>query len=149
MLVTYTVVLLHEQDGRYSAVVPALDCASWGRSVPDALRNVEEALGSHLESLAAHGDTIPDDATSFTVEMGDAVDAVIYKIGVRRPGALAARSRLRLDLQPGWVYRPERPRSAWRDEGDCATARRRRRCQGLPGQDRRDRPAFGTRRHQD
>jgi hypothetical protein len=28
----YSVVLLHEQDGRYSAVVPALECATWGHT---------------------------------------------------------------------------------------------------------------------
>jgi len=80
--VTYTVLLLHEQDGRYSAIVPALDVASWGHTVPEALRMVEEALQLHLESLAAHGDPIPADSSSFEVEMGDATDAVIYKVTV-------------------------------------------------------------------
>jgi len=77
---TYTVVVLHEQDGRYSAIVPALDVASWGRTVPEALRMVEEALRLHLESLQAHGDPIPPDSSSFEVDMGDATDAVIYKL---------------------------------------------------------------------
>jgi len=82
---TYTVVLLHEQDGRYSAMVPALDVASWGHTVPEALRMVEEALQLHLESLRAHGDPIPTDTTTFEVDMGDARDAVIYKIEVKLP----------------------------------------------------------------
>jgi len=45
---TYTVVLLHEQDGRYSAVVPAIECASWGYTVPEALKHVEEAIRCQL-----------------------------------------------------------------------------------------------------
>jgi antitoxin HicB len=81
---TYTVVLLHERDGRYSAVVPALDCASWGHTVPEALRMVEEALSCHLGSLEAHGDPIPPDPESFTVVMGDALDALVYRVTVPR-----------------------------------------------------------------
>jgi len=80
---TYTVVLLHEQDGRYSAIAPALECASWGHTVPEALRMVEEAIRCHLASLREHGEPIPADTETFTVEMGDATDAVIYKVAVR------------------------------------------------------------------
>jgi len=80
---TYTVVLLHEQDGRYSAIVPALECASWGHTIPEALRMVEEALRCHLASLEKHGDPIPPDSDTFTVDMGDATDALIYKVTVR------------------------------------------------------------------
>jgi predicted RNase H-like HicB family nuclease len=79
---TYTVVLLHEPDGRYSAVVPALDCASWGHTIPEALRMVAEAIRCHVDSLEAHGDRIPSDTDTFTVEMGEATDAVIYRVAV-------------------------------------------------------------------
>src|SRR5439155_26103532 len=42
---SYTVVLLAEEDGRYSASVPALPGAvSWGDTVEDALANVTEAI---------------------------------------------------------------------------------------------------------
>ena len=44
---------------------------------------VEEALACHLSSLERHGDPIPDDTDTFTVEMGDATDAVIYRVTVR------------------------------------------------------------------
>ena len=84
---TYTVVLLHEEDGRYSAVVPALECASWGHTIPEALRMVEEAIRCHLASLEEHGDPVPPDVASFTVEMGDATDAVIYKLTVQEQEA--------------------------------------------------------------
>jgi len=86
---TYTVVLLHEQDGRYSAVVPALDVASWGDTVPEALRMVEEALQLHRASLRAHGDPIPANPSTFSVDMGDAADAVIYKVTVEVPEEVA------------------------------------------------------------
>lgn len=76
---TYTVVLLHEQDGRYSAIIPALECASWGLTVPEALRNIEEAARCHIESLEAHGDPVPEDAQVITVDMGDATEAAIYR----------------------------------------------------------------------
>ena len=79
---TYTVVLLHERDGRYSAIVPALDCASWGHTIPEALRMIEEALRCHLGALEEHGDPVPPDTETLTVEMGDATDAGIYKVSV-------------------------------------------------------------------
>lgn len=74
---TYSVVLLHEQDGRYSAVAPAVECATWGHTIP-------EALACHLETLEAHGEPIPDDLGTFTLEMGDALDALVYRVTVPR-----------------------------------------------------------------
>lgn len=85
---TYTVVLLHEQDGRYSAIVPAIECASWGDTIPDALKNVEGAIRCHLTCLRKHGKPIPDDTESFQVDMGDATDAVIYKLTVSEEEAV-------------------------------------------------------------
>lgn len=76
---TYTVVLLHEQDGRYSAVVPALECASWGPTVPEALKHVEEAIRCHLASLQKHDQPVPPDTDVFEVDMGDATDAVVRR----------------------------------------------------------------------
>jgi predicted RNase H-like HicB family nuclease len=84
---TYTVVILHEQDGRYSAVVPALECATWGHTIPEALRRIEEALTCHLETLQAAGEPIPSDPAAFTFEMGDALDAVVYRVSVPRQEA--------------------------------------------------------------
>ena len=55
---TFTVVLLHEQDGRYVARVPALGCASLGSTSSEAFRRVKEALACHLETLEAHGERI-------------------------------------------------------------------------------------------
>ncbi len=83
--ITYTVVLLHEQDGRYSAIVPALECASWGHNIPEALRMVEEAIELHLESLQAHGEPVPQDTSSFPVDMGDATRRTIDEVTVALP----------------------------------------------------------------
>ena len=86
---TYTVVLLHEQDGRYSVSVPALPgCHTWGDTIPEALRMVEEAIECHLEVLNKHGDPVPDDVETFTVDMGDAKDALAYRVSVGAPEAV-------------------------------------------------------------
>ncbi len=85
---TYTVVLLHEQDGRYSAIVPAIECASWGHTIPEALKHVEEAIRCHLGSLVEDGEPIPADSESFEVDMGEATDAVIYKVTVAEEEAV-------------------------------------------------------------
>jgi len=82
---TYTVVLLHEQDGRYSAIAPALGVASWGHDVPEALQMVQEAIELYLESLRDDDEAVPPDTNVFRVEMGDAKDALIYKVRVKVP----------------------------------------------------------------
>ena len=49
---SYTVVLLAEEDGRYSAFVPALPGAvSWGDTVEDALANITEAIEGLLGAM--------------------------------------------------------------------------------------------------
>jgi predicted RNase H-like HicB family nuclease len=82
---TYTVVLLHEKDGRYSAIAPALGVASWGHDVPEALRMVEEAIRLYVECLREHDEPVPPDATTFTIEMGDATEGLICKVRVEAP----------------------------------------------------------------
>ena len=59
-MASYTVVLLAEEDGRYSASVPALPGAfSWGDTVEDALTNITEAIAGLREALQEEGDEIP------------------------------------------------------------------------------------------
>lgn len=53
-----------------------------GQSIPQALKRVEEAIRSHLASLEKHGEPIPPDTESFDVDMGDATDALIYKLSL-------------------------------------------------------------------
>ena len=76
---TYTVVLLHEAEGRYSAIVPALNVASWGHTVPEALSMVEEALRAVLASMREYGDAMPEDSSVITVRMGTATDGFIFR----------------------------------------------------------------------
>ena len=52
--------LTREEDGGYSATVPALPgCTSQGESREEALAMIREAIELYLESLEAHGDPTP------------------------------------------------------------------------------------------
>jgi antitoxin HicB len=56
----YEVVLIPEDEGRYSVTVPALPgCVSQGATREEALAMIREAIELYLESLEAHGDPIP------------------------------------------------------------------------------------------
>jgi predicted RNase H-like HicB family nuclease len=82
---TYTVVLLREADGRYSAVVPALDVASWGHSLPEALRMVQDALELYVGSVYEQGGSVPPDRPEVQVQLGEASEAFLYKLEVPGP----------------------------------------------------------------
>jgi predicted RNase H-like HicB family nuclease len=79
---SYTVVLLAEEDGRYSAFVPALPGAvSWGDTVEDALANTTEAIEGLLEAMREDQEEIPVErahtvVTSVTVRAPEPVPAV-------------------------------------------------------------------------
>ncbi len=80
---TFTVVLLHEEDGGYSVSVPALPgCLTQGDDLPEALRNAVEAIECHLESLQAHGDPIPGDVESCSVDLRGAREASVFRVTV-------------------------------------------------------------------
>lgn len=87
--VTYTVVVLKEKDGRYSVSVPALKgCHTWGESLPDALRMVEEAILAYIEGERELGKpTPPADVPTFTGTLGDATEASVYRVSVALEGA--------------------------------------------------------------
>lgn len=56
----YLVRVLAEEDGGYSAVVPALrGCGSQGDTIEEALANVREAIEGFVESLQARGLAVP------------------------------------------------------------------------------------------
>jgi predicted RNase H-like HicB family nuclease len=58
----YTVVVIRESDGRYTAFVPSLnDVASFGNTVPEALQMVGEAATLYLETLRDQNWPIPPD----------------------------------------------------------------------------------------
>lgn len=81
---TYTVVVLMEGDGRYSVTVPALEgCATWGESLPDALRMAEEAIRAYIDGLLALGRLVPSDMPDVEYEPGDAVEESVHQVTVR------------------------------------------------------------------
>jgi predicted RNase H-like HicB family nuclease len=58
----YTVILEPEEEGGYHAFCPVLPgCHSEGDTVEEALRNVHEAVELYIESLVAHGESVPED----------------------------------------------------------------------------------------
>jgi len=60
----YAVIFEPAEEGGYTAVVPALPgCVSEGDSLEETRRNSREAMKGYLETLVAHGGSIPDDIT--------------------------------------------------------------------------------------
>ena len=58
----YSVVLQPEPEGAFTATVPILPgCITVGDTVEEALANVKDAIQLFLESLAAHGEEIPEE----------------------------------------------------------------------------------------
>jgi len=81
---TYTVVVIREADGRYTAFAPALnDVASFGDTLPEALLMVEEAISAYVETLQRRGWQVPADSTEVTVDMRDTAEAFVYKLPIR------------------------------------------------------------------
>jgi predicted RNase H-like HicB family nuclease len=60
----FQVEVVHEDDGRWSAGVPALPgCATWGDTREEALRNLRDAVEAYLRDMQKAGEDIPQDAT--------------------------------------------------------------------------------------
>jgi len=58
----YRVHLERDEDGRWSAVVPALaGCAVWGHSADEALAAVKDAAQLYIDVLVEDGEPIPSD----------------------------------------------------------------------------------------
>jgi predicted RNase H-like HicB family nuclease len=50
------IILEKDEDGWYVATVPSLPgCISQGKTEKDALKNIKEAIGLHVKSLAEDG----------------------------------------------------------------------------------------------
>jgi len=53
-------------EGGFVALVPALPvCHTQGETLEETERNVREAIELYLESLAAHGEPVPEERKSF------------------------------------------------------------------------------------
>ena len=58
----YTIILEKEEDGGYHAFCPALPgCHTQGDNLDEAMENIEDAIKLYIESLKAHGESIPEE----------------------------------------------------------------------------------------
>ncbi|MGD8238828.1 MAG: type II toxin-antitoxin system HicB family antitoxin [Armatimonadota bacterium] len=90
MPVTYTVVLMREEEGGYSVSVPALKgCHTQGDSLPEALLMADDAVRLCLEVLQEDGQPVPPDKPDVTVNMQNATEALVYRLTVREAAAVA------------------------------------------------------------
>ncbi len=79
----YTAVVLKEDDGRFSAIVPSLNhTASFGDSIEEALRMVQEAAELYVETVFDDPSKLPDDNPVVEVDMSEYDEAFIYKIEI-------------------------------------------------------------------
>ena len=59
---SYSVFYEQTSEGGYVAFVPALPgCHTQGETLEEVERNVREAISVYLESLVAHGESIPEE----------------------------------------------------------------------------------------
>ncbi len=71
---SYHVILEHEEQGTYSAYVPALPgCFSQGDTIEEAIQNAREAMECHIESLRKDGLPIPNPSDEIVREVRIAV----------------------------------------------------------------------------
>jgi predicted RNase H-like HicB family nuclease len=66
----YRVLIEQDEDGVYVAEVPSLPgYISQGQTREEAVEGIREAIAAYLESLEAHGDSIPPPITEELVEV--------------------------------------------------------------------------------
>ena len=68
---TYPVVIQEGEDGKFIASCPAIDgCLTQGDSIPDAVRNIREAIALCLEDMSQRGEALPQaDQQTFLTEV--------------------------------------------------------------------------------
>jgi len=67
---TYSLTIERHEDG-YLAFFPALPgCKTWAPTYEGAIKNAEEALSLYLDTLAEHGDPIPEETTQAPISLG-------------------------------------------------------------------------------
>jgi antitoxin HicB len=65
-VLSYSVFYEQSAEGGYVALVPALPgCHTQGETLEETESNIAEAISLYLESLAAHGEAIPEEGRSF------------------------------------------------------------------------------------
>ena len=62
--------IIIQPDGKsFHGFVPSLPgCHTWGKTIQETQTNVREAMELHIESLLAHGETVPLDNSFETFE---------------------------------------------------------------------------------
>jgi len=84
MQYTYTVILRREPEGGYTVLVPALrGCITWGRNVVESLQMAREAIECYLESLAKHGETVPEEGPVISFEREDLDEGLLFRVEAR------------------------------------------------------------------
>ena len=87
---TYSVVLVREEDGGYCVHVPALQgCHTQGDDLPEALDMPRDAMEGYLVSLEKHGEPFPPDVGTITFDWDEGTEAVVYRIAVREAAPVA------------------------------------------------------------
>ena len=80
---TYTIVLLTEQEGGYSILVPGLPgCCTMGATIPECLAMAAEAIGLVLECMQDHGDPIPEDPEDITFQRYESDEGHWFRVTV-------------------------------------------------------------------
>ena len=83
MKLTYTVVLLPEPEGEFTVEVPILPgCFSRGPTINEALRNAEEAVRCHLESITQHNGEIPREGDTVPLTTEGLTEALVFRVSV-------------------------------------------------------------------
>lgn len=94
---TYTAVLLREDDGRYSVSVPALrGCHTWGHTIAHALAMAREAVSGWLEVAGEDGEQMPEDSPRVSIDMSRSAEAFVCKVTAPMPGSADRVRRARL-----------------------------------------------------
>ena len=74
---TFSLAVERHEDG-YLAHFPSLPgCQTWGTTYEGAVRNAEDALALHLETLAEHGDPIPEETAQEPISLSITVRSSI------------------------------------------------------------------------
>lgn len=90
MSFTYTAVVRRADDGRYAVSIPALNgLATFGDTLPEALRMAEEAILAYLDGLEIVGREPPPDLEEVPVALGQAPEASVYRLTVEGVAAVA------------------------------------------------------------
>jgi antitoxin HicB len=71
-MLSYRIFLKKESEGGFTVTVPSLPgCVTFGESLEEAMKMAREAIELYIESLTAHGDSVPteDDIFEYTLTL--------------------------------------------------------------------------------